>query len=269
MPTLEFSAFQLIEEQVQKGSRYISPTFDSFSKLPEAIRYSKDKTHYEGIAEKNQDDNYIWLEFKYGNSSPRSPYAADPKTGDKQDNPLPKGHYVPTKQLFCIYSIEEEIIYLSNSKSLSLIQNILSLETGRAFIIKSIFKNMDEFINIVKSVDEISFSNINDIFGRNAKQRSALKDLVGDETPERMSIRAEYTGEFLPIKLLRQLFSAKQEHNLSRLVIRGKDESGLGLIFNTESFRHKVKVDYTKNEDDMIESNSVKYNIIQHLKGKQ
>ena len=69
---------------------------------------------------------------------------------------------------------------------------MLKQELNKKFHVKEILKTKDEFINILKNVNEISFTEVKNLFNNDSKKRQALIDIMGTDAPEKFKLIAEY-----------------------------------------------------------------------------
>ena len=58
----------------------------------------------------------------------------------------------------------------------------------------------------------------------------------------------------------------KWKNSLKSIVIAGRDENNLGMLFNTEGFSRKIDIEAQVDEDEMFSSEDVYYKLISKIK---
>ena len=58
----------------------------------------------------------------------------------------------------------------------------------------------------------------------------------------------------------------EQKNSLKSIVIAGRDENNLGMLFNTEGFSRKIDIEAQVDEDEMFSSEDVYYKLISKIK---
>ena len=260
-----FALMQLIEEPQQGAERFVNPDADSFKDIPDFFKILVDKAYYEVSVQKQID--YIWFYFKYGKPLPRDKNITNIKTGAKKKNPREEIETELLKQLFCLYHYPKNILYLSDSRKHKFFGSVLKEKIGRDFIVKKIFKTKDEFIELIKTVNEVCFTEARNLFNENSKERQALIDLTGTDAPDDFTITARYSKNNIK-KFLMKLFEAKAKPNsaLKDLIICGTDENNFSVIFNNDTFSQNIIINAAKNEDSVFDPESVKNALLTGIK---
>ena len=256
MEKISFHLMQLIEETSQFGERFIPPDLKYFDDVPSNFEVTIDKFYYEVIFEKT--NQYIWLEVTFGSPAPRDEELTNVNNGTKKNNPRDISEAELLKQLFCLYDFSKQILYLSNLQKKSFIEKIFKEKTGRHFIIKPFYKSKDQFVEILKSVNEISFTEARNLFDMNSRQRKALIDLAGTDSPENFTITANYS---MPSKLndfINMLYNGWLNGSIKDLVIRGLDRDKFGIIFNNDTFTRKIEISSQKDNNGKYLPDSIK-----------
>ncbi len=259
MEKISFSLMQLIYESSITGERYISPDLEAFNDITEKFGYTLDDTYYEISIEKTEQ--YIWFNFDYNKPEPIDDNLTNIFTGDKTTNQRTNSYVELIHQVFFFYNFKDKILYVSNSKKKSLLQSVLKNKFQKDFVVKTYFKEFNEFINTLKSCSKISFTHSNNLFSSDDKRRQALIDLVGTDAPENFTIEAAYNSHKVK-NFLRELFESKQNHALSGLLICGKDESDFEITYNVDSFIKKIEIDCQKDSNGKYISEIIKLNLI-------
>jgi hypothetical protein len=205
-------------------------------------------------------DDYIWICVDYGSSNPRRDTLVDINTLDQTENKRESTQAELIKQSFFLYSFKTNLLYLSNSKHISMFTKVLKEKLGIDITIKSIYKTKEEFLKIIKEVDKISFSNYENLFSQNSRERKALVDLTGTDAPESFSIEAKYKKQNLKdiFPFLQKLFIGQSVSKLSNLIISGLDETGFQAIYNSETFTNKLSISANKTSEGLFDNEIIK-----------
>lgn len=264
MEKIGFNSMLLLEVTGKIGEKYICPKPDSFNNISESFNILVDDNYYEVTVEKNE--TYIWFDINFGSPTPRGEELTNITTGDKKLNPRKNIEAELLKQLFCLYYFPNQTLYLSNSKKKKFIEVVLREKVGSDFIVKNFCKTKDEFIDIINNINEISFTEVKNLFHKNSKERQALIDLTGTDSSDDFSIIAKYTKENKVVNFLHRLFDAKSNNSLKDLVIRGTDEDNFNIIFNNDTFIKKIDIQSPKDINGKFTSISVKASLLQELR---
>lgn len=263
MEKINFHLMQLMEATAQFGERFIPADLQYFDDIPPSFEITIDKFYYEVTFEKTAE--YIWLDVAFGSPAPRDDELTNVKNGTKKNNPRDIIEAELLKQLFCLFDFSKQILYLSNLQKKSFIETIFKRKTGRDFIIKPFYKTKDEFVEILKSVNEISFTEARNLFDMNSRQRQALIDLSGTNSPENFTITASYSkGEKL-YNFIDLLHNSRVKGSIRDLVIRGLDRDRFEIVFNNDTFSRKIELPSEKDINGKHLPGSIKQNLLQAL----
>lgn len=249
MAKIKFSKFQLLKDVDDRGERILPPKKDDFNGLEDLEKYVEEKNYYDIKIIREED--YVWFVFDYGNPEPRDPILIDINTGEKTENQRTLFQTELLQQFFALYFYSTGELYLSNSQKKNFFICFLKNKLSIDFFVKQYFKDIDEFYNIISEVKSISFTNANDLFGANSSKRQALVDLTGIDAPKCFTIKADYGGRFVSgIKsFITSLTEERRDCKLENLTIRGRDESGMELIYNIDTFCEKIEFDCKKDNE--------------------
>lgn len=258
---ITFYQMQLIEESQKSGERYICPKLHSFQGLKQNFNRLENGTYYEVKTVK--DEKYIWFVFDYGKPRPLDEELTNIHTGGKRGNPRNNDEVEITKQFFVFYNFLSKILFISNSKK-NIFNNIIGMELEKKFIMKSFFKNKDEFISMLKSVEGIHFTEAKNLFNHDSKRRQALIDLTGTDAPDSFSLEAKYDKQSAIIEFISNLISEREKAKLKSFLIKGTDENNLNFIFNVESFSQIIEVECTKLNNGKYDDEYLMRKIVEH-----
>lgn len=263
MKKISFKLLQLIEEKTSRGEKFVRPSRDTFNDMESDFHIIIDDIFYEVNVEKN--DSFIWFEFDYGQPNPIDNKLTNIKTGAKKENLRTLEEAELTNQLFALYDFEKELLYFSNLNKEKVFTNMLKEKLEKDFIIKRFYKQKEEFISILKEVDEISFTDAKNLFNQDTKRRQALIDLTGTNAPEKFTLSSHYSKASQLKHFIRELFDSRTRNELNELVIKGTDDNNFEFIYNVETFIQKIIINVTRNDKGTFDSGKVKSKLISML----
>lgn len=205
------------------------------------------------------ENRYFTLYDNYGSPNPRPEKIYDIPTKRKLNNPRKNNQAELNKQLFCMYDTYKHVLFMNDSKKkkflIRYLKNILSQE----IIIKNIYKDIDEFTNALKTLDEITFSAQRNIFTAQVDSFKKIKDLFYIDEPESFSITAKYKINVKEkIKRAIENFRKEQVQAVnSCLICRGKDDHGIEQVFNENAFCKSIGIILTQNEEKLLDPKAV------------
>jgi hypothetical protein len=263
MSRIGFNLMQLIEENKSSGEQFLTPTSESFNQIELSFHILMDNVYYEVTTEK--ENNYIWFAFDYGKPAPIDDKLTNINTGLKKDNPRTGDEAELLHQLFALYDFKRNLLYLSNLNKEKMFEQMLQEKLQHRFVTKKFFKSKDEFIEVLKEVNEISFTEAKDLFNQDSKTRQALIDLTGTDAPEKFTLNTLYSKNSKIEGFIKKLINSKGGSELNELVIKGIDNENFGFVFNVDSFVRKISVASTKNSKGKFDANLVKQELIKSL----
>jgi hypothetical protein len=258
---LTFSAFQIIVNN-QK------PSLAEFSEVSEEQYNTKDNTYKINIEKLNE--RFLWIYAIYGGSLPYSEEVVDTKTDQIIDNPRKINHIELNHQLFCIYDSDEYYFYISNSKKKTFLEEYFKQKLSKDFIIKRFFKNPQEFMDEINTIDRISFTSKNNIFTTNSGLFDDVTDIFGLGQPENFKIDINYEGKNKTQKfteIFKSFLTKNNNREIQSLVCIGKDDNEVESIFDISSFTKTRTLNLKKDEAGMFDPSIVKQNFINQLTG--
>ena len=164
-----------------------------------------------------------------------------------------------------MYDYQTSFLYLSNRKKNNTFVNCLEQELNKKFHVKEIFKTKEEFINILKNVSEISFTEVKNLFNNDSKKRQALIDIMGTDAPEKFKLIAEYKKETKIKEFINKLIDSKARFELEELVIKGVDNNDFEILYNIDSFIKKISIQVEKNDRGIFNPAKIKEQLLKNL----
>lgn len=263
---ISFSLMKLVEETNDEFERFIKFPIECFKNLDTHYYYSLDNTFYEINIKKEPD--YIWFSLDYGNPSPRDEHVTDIKTGDKIENKRKENEVELISQCFILFFYKTETLYLSNLKKISVFEKFVCETLKKKILIKKFYTDPETFIEKIKTIESIKFTDVRNLFNQESKERIALRDLTGTNAPEEFTIYAKYNKSDDIIKFIKKLLHLNRGFSRSELVIKGEDNDNFSFIFNEDTFLQKIDIKCLRNKNGKIDSNFALTKLLQKIDEK-
>lgn len=214
------------------------------------------------------ENNFLKIKFGDGAVGSRNPFVYNFDKEEEEPNPREKNQVEP-KETFALIDFNTSYMWISNSrKRNALILLIKSYFKTSTVTAKDIYDE-NEFLNTLKKIDNIRFSGTPNLLSQTGVLSSALTDEINGYEATTASVSFSYqqrlTSDYI-IEKIKGLFSEK--NSLKNIVISGRDEKNLGMLFNTEGFSRKIEIEAEVNIDEMFSSDDVFKQIIQKLKNE-
>lgn len=224
------------------------------------------------IMKENLNDKYFWLYARYGKSLPYSKIVFNTNVNKNEKNPRITEQIELNKQLFAIYCVESRVFYLSNKKTKSWIEIYLKEKLKQEVVIKSFYKNVDEFLEQIKNVEKVKFVRKNNLFsldGGISKIFPIPKDPYGLGEPCELMVEMNYlnakkTNSF--IKKLKNLYDMKKTNEIDSLICVGRDDKNFESVFNADSFTQKITVEAKKDKEGLYDPTEVKHALMYKIR---
>lgn len=101
-------------------------------------------------------DDYVWFSLNFGNSIPRDSKVTNINTGKKRNNNRAIDEAELNNQVFYLYRFSTGRLYASSRKEV--FEAILKTKMQKDFTAKSLFVDVDEFMEMVKECSYIQFT---------------------------------------------------------------------------------------------------------------
>ena len=250
-----------------------SPTVEDLKLIFDEVEdtYSSNDTHYM-ISKENIDDEYFWLYARYGNPLPHPDTVYNTTQAQEEENPRSTNQIELDKQLFALYCIKPKTLYLSSRQKRAWVKEYLKAKLGQDVVIKNFFKNVDEFIRQIKSVEKVKFVVKSNLF---TPKSSIMKifpspnDLFGLGMPEDFTLEANFNRTGLTdafINNLKKMVDWKNNCEADSLICVGRDDKNFENIFNADSFIKKISVEAAKDDQGLYNPTIVKQALISKIR---
>lgn len=251
---LHFSLLQLIEEKSTGVERFVSVEKEMFDPLESSFFITYEGGFYEVIIDMN--DFFIWFNIDYGKPMPKDDNLTNVDTGEKHENNRGEDEVELTSQLFAQYNFSTKIFYISNLNKAKFFEEILFAKLEKTIWLKKYLKDKQDFIDTFKTIKEINFTDVNNLFNNN-EQRQALIDLTGIDAPDTFTIKAEYKNNQDVKEFITRIFNS-ENYQPSSLVIKGLDENDFDFVYNKENFVKKIEINSARNVNGKFDADNVR-----------
>ncbi len=260
--SVSFSSFELTIDSALPETTYLKSAFEP------AKMSMMHEDHRHQIVREVMEGRFYWLYSNFGKAMPHRDILIDIPSGAELPNLRTTQQVEPNEQLFAIYDDESKILYISNLKKKGFIKEFFGQFTNKEVIIKNIYKNINEFLDIIKSLEAIKFTGSRDFFNREGDLFTNLRNIFGYGEPEEFSIEAKYRTPIedrLKREILR-LAGFQNSGDIKTMVCIGKDERGFDTIFNTNNFIQKINIPLQKDDQFLFPPEEVMAQAIKKLK---
>jgi len=125
------------------------------------------------------------------------------------------------------------------------------------FVSKDIYDE-EKFIQTLKRLDDIKISAVPNLFSQTAILTECLSEEINGYEATVASVHFHYQDKFIGENLFNKIatiFSNKAI--LNGIVISGRDDQNLGMIFNSDGFSRKIEFKAVVDENEMFDSEDV------------
>ncbi|MDY0403187.1 hypothetical protein [Sulfurovum sp.] len=263
MSKLTFSAFQLIIDEK-------APSIGEFLEYKEEQYDTKDNIYR--ITTQKINNTYYWIYMEYGGELPYGEKVYDKEKSEILNNPRTKSQAELNKQLFCLYDFEQHAFYVSDGRKKGFLEEYLKYKLSKDIVIKRFFKSPEQFLEYVKTIENISFTSKHNLFSINNDIFEDPKDIFGLGQPENFKMDIEYNGRTVTKNFKTKFFdllSKKDNSEIQSLVCIGKDDNKVEAIFDISSFTQTVPLSLKKDKLGRYEQSVVQKNLLNILNGQQ
>lgn len=234
-------------------------------------KYASNDTHYV-ISKENIDDEYFWLYARYGKPLPHPNTVYNAEQEQEEENPRSTYQIELDRQLFALYCINSKTLYLSSRQKKSWVEEYLKEKLKQDVVIKSFFKNVDEFIQQIKSIEKVKFVAKSNLF---TSQGSIMEifpspnDLFGLGMPEDFTLEAKFNRAQLTdafTECLKKMVYWRNNCEADSLICVGRDDKNFEAVFNAESFMRILSVEAAKNDQGLYDPTIVKQALISKIR---
>lgn len=253
---ITFSIWKMYVKSNKRGETWILPTKEYFTNVISEFKRIKSKFHK---IEKVDGEHYTFIVVNSGDIEPRDEFVVNIDSTAVRENPRKKNEVELTKQVFIYYDFLTNLLYISGVRHKKLFEDVLDLKSDEDILIKGIYEDKETFLQLIKSVEEISFKSEGNLFAMLSDKRRTLYDFFETNELEDFTLDLKLKGisKEKIIKFLKSILREQENQGVSYLMIRGKDESNFEYVYNSNSFIKKITILSDKQENYKFNSNAV------------
>ena len=208
---------------------------------------------------------------RYGKTKPYSQTVINTTNQSEEENPRNENQVEPAKQVFALYSFNSSTLYLSKTQKKSFIQEYLQNELNKDVVVKGFFRDVDEFVKQIKSVEKIKFISKSNLFTADGSLMKIFpnpKDLFGLGLPADFTLETNFSSAIKTekfVEILKTLVSWKTNAEADSLLCIGRDDKNLETIYNTESLIQKISVKVDTDDQGLYRPEEIKHALIKEI----
>lgn len=220
-------------------------------------------------------EEYFWFHARYGKQIPRSDTIVDAKTYLEELNPRTKNQFEPSNQLFGLYSISKQTLFLSSIGKKDMVRSYLESILKKDVVIKSFYTSIEEFVKKVKRIDKVRLVAKRDMASESFDFFKIFRtpvDPFGFGISPQFSLDIVVHGMKITTKViarLKEMVNWQEKGEIKTLVCVGRDDRGFESIFKVRNFVQKVAIDATKDENGVYDEGSVRKSLIAEIDGNK
>lgn len=212
------------------------------------------------------EENYLKMNFGEGTVGPRNPSVYNFDTHEEEPNPRQKNQVEP-RQTFAIIDFNKSFLWISNSKKRNAFIDLIKDHFKTSSIVVKDIYDEKQFIEMLKSLDNIKISAVPNLFSDSGILSQTLSEEINGYEASTATLSLGYNNRLTNNYLIEKVKSIfEQKNSLKSIVIAGRDENNLGMLFNTEGFSRKIDIDAQVDEDEMFSTEDVYIKLIRKIK---
>lgn len=264
MANLEFKNSMLIIGNLSPSETDLRSISDSKTK-----HHRDNNVLYTFKSEYNETEKYLWLYAEYEDTSVRNEMVFDESTNLEEVNPRAASQIEFKHQLFCIYFVKSDTLYISNFQKKKMLQDYIQSTLGKSVSIKNEYKSIDEFNAKLKTLKEVSFLTKSSLFTNKNGIYNECNDIFGFDNAESVYMKINYGrlsfGEAIASISKRM---DKQQHDLqiNSLVICGYDDKDIESTFDSGSYIKSISINIDKESNGLYQEEKVKQELFFKLR---
>jgi hypothetical protein len=255
---ISFSGFIVIQK-----NQFVNQ-FDFQQQIPVKTYINKegDKRYFFDV---NYINTFMTITLNHGRPFPYKEFVYNIDTEIEEKNPR-TNNQIESKIDFCLIDFSKSYLWLSNSNNKRVYMDfIMTSFKDYSLILKDVY-NEDEFLSSIKSLNELKFSDEPDIFNDNDLSASMIENIYGYGA-EKLSLNFKYNSEeAITERVLGKIKNLFNNRNSFRnLVVSGKDEKNLGILFNSTNFSRKIEFSGEVDEGEVFKSDKIFEKLIESI----
>ncbi|MCF0072717.1 hypothetical protein LZD49_19710 [Dyadobacter sp. CY261] len=200
----------------------------------------------------NYYKHYLKIKFGDGSAMPRNPTVINISTNEALPNPR-QADQVEQKETFGIIDFKTGFLWVSNYKKRNALLEFLRQNfRGKKILSKDVYSE-EKFIQAIKKLDNIKLSATPNLFTQSNTLSGVLSDEINGYEATTAILSFQYHDKFVGRNLTEKIKSIFNNRlNFTGIVISGRDEKDLGMLFNPEGFFRKIEFKAAIDENEMF-----------------
>lgn len=200
---------------------------------------------------KTENYNFIQIFIEEGDKFPYPPKVVDVKKMEEVDNPRSPDEIELNAQLFVLIDVNSSRVFISNQRKKTEFAEWIAKKIGKSVIIKPLIPE-DNFIDTIKSIDEINFTVERNLLNFNGSSLSAelARDILGfgaqEATLKLIYKKDKSISEKIKEKIKGIIENKAQFRNIT---IIGRTSKEFETVFNIEEIINRVIISVTVNPE--------------------
>lgn len=198
-------------------------------------------------------ENYLKITFGDGSAMPRNPNVFDVETNQTLPNPRQPNQAEP-RETFGIIDFSAGFLWLSNSRKRNSLLDFFRTKLNRnsKLVSKDVYDEQ-KFIATLKKLDDIKLSVIPNLFSQSGVLTKSLAEDINGFEATSAQLNFHYQNKFIGNSLIEKIRSIFNNSNsFNSIVISGRDEKNLGMLFNADGFSRKIEFKSSIDENEMF-----------------
>lgn len=228
-------------------------SIDDFKKKIPENTYSITENKRVHIYKYIYQENYLKITFGDGSAMPRNPNVYDVETNQTLPNPRQPNQAEP-RETFGLIDFSTGFLWLSNSKKRNSLLDFFrfKLEKNSNLVSKDVYDEQ-KFIETLRRLDDIRLSAVPNLFSQSGVLTEKLAEEINGYEATSAQLNFHYQDKFVGNRLIEKIRSIFQNrNNFNGVVISGRDEKNLGMLFNSEGFSRKIEFKAIVDENEMF-----------------
>jgi hypothetical protein len=198
-------------------------------------------------------ENHLKITFGDGSAMPRNPNVFDVETKTTLPNPRQPNQAEP-KETFGLIDFNTGFLWLSNSrKRNSLIDFFRTKFDNKTKLVSKDVYDEEKFIETLKKLDDIRLSAVPNLLSQSNVLTEKLAEEINGFEATSAQLHFHYQDKLIGNSLLEKIKSIFENRvNFNGVVISGRDENNLGMLFNSDGFSRKIEFKTTVDENEMF-----------------
>ncbi|MGX5857233.1 hypothetical protein ACWKW6_26505 [Dyadobacter jiangsuensis] len=209
--------------------------------------------------------HYLKITFGDGSAMPRNPTVVDISTNESLPNPR-QANQVEPRETFGIIDFRTNLLWVSNYRKKNSLLDFFKQKFKNEKIISKDVYSQEKFISLIRKLDDIKLSATPNLFSQSNTLTSYLADEINGYEATTAVLSFKYQDKLVGSNLIDKIKTLfKNKHNFNGLVISGRDEKNIGMIFNPEGFFRKIEFRARIDENEMFVTDSLFEQVIEKI----